>query len=515
TYPVGISQLYESYTQDEGYLYGSDIYLGDLSMDRFQDLYICNALMAAMGRDEQPLTSVEFECGDGNYGSNYSGRFDVSAADFKTRMCIAQGNRLLNYYLFAGGTNYRFDNLTLNDGNDRIAITGERHGFAAPISPEGDLNYTYPRMASSIKTMLANKSKLASMTEVYDNLTIGFIPDYYMTEYFYPGSDKSLNLKANLEKNRGCAAWESVGRAALLMNYRFTAIDIQNKEINTKKTIVVFSASYMAASIQEKLVNHLNEGGNLFLYGEVPLYDMEQNPCTILKDALGITSIENVQDARHFYLSAYGEGYPETRLQYAQMYDIQRGTALMKIYGTDGVSAFKTIVGLGKCIVLSGNYNCDLNFFKMCFEYLDASPELSHDCRHSGIFMTENKNNCEEAYLHLLNLDGFNKSFNIYKDGVLLFEGHKVRLNSKDGLLLPINIQLNEILINYSTAEIVCVKGDEIHLRLNHKGDVISVTTAKEIVESPEYVIEIKGNTKLIRPSKLADLEEPLVIRFI
>ncbi|MGL4373960.1 MAG: beta-galactosidase, partial [Turicibacter sp.] len=100
TYPIGISQLYESYTQDEGYLYGSDIYFGNLTMDNFQDLYICNAFMAAVGREEQPLTSVEFECGDGNYGSTFGARYDVSAVDLKTRMCIAQGNRLLNYYLF-------------------------------------------------------------------------------------------------------------------------------------------------------------------------------------------------------------------------------------------------------------------------------------------------------------------------------------------------------------------------------------------------------------------------------
>jgi beta-galactosidase len=88
---------------------------------------------------DQPLTSIEFECGDGNYGMTLGGRYDPSAADLKTRMCIAQGNRMINYYLFAGGINYRLEQRP-NDGNDRIAFTGERHGFAAPLSPEGELN---------------------------------------------------------------------------------------------------------------------------------------------------------------------------------------------------------------------------------------------------------------------------------------------------------------------------------------------------------------------------------------
>ena len=74
TFPVGISQLYEAYTQDGGYIAGSDHYIGDLNMRNFQDLYLMNALMEAVNRPEQPLTSVEFEAGSGDYGGSYGGR---------------------------------------------------------------------------------------------------------------------------------------------------------------------------------------------------------------------------------------------------------------------------------------------------------------------------------------------------------------------------------------------------------------------------------------------------------
>src|SRR5690625_3167501 len=141
TFPIGISQLYESYTQANGYVSGSDHYFGDLDMETFQDLYLINGFMDAVHNAYQPLTSLEFNCGDGNFGETYVGRYEPSAADLKTRMSIAQGNRLLNYYLFSGGTNYRLED-KLEDGNDRIATTGERHGFAAPVSPEGDRKST-------------------------------------------------------------------------------------------------------------------------------------------------------------------------------------------------------------------------------------------------------------------------------------------------------------------------------------------------------------------------------------
>lgn len=518
TYPIGISQLYESYTQDIGYLSGSDIYFGNLTMDNFQDLYICNAFMAAVNREEQPLSSVEFECGDGNYGSTFGARYDVSASDLKTRMCIAQGNRLLNYYLMAGGKNYRFNEIDLKDGNNRVAFTGERHGFAAPISPEGELNYTYPRMKRVIKTMMANKEKLAAMNEVYDKLVLAFIPDYFMTEYHYPMSEKSKDLKMNLEKHRGYSAWETVARAALLLNQRFTAYDIQNKEIDFNKTLLVFSASYMSTQIQQKLADYLNKGGNLFLYGEVPIYDMEQNPCTILAGALGIKEINNIEGQQHYYLSVYGDGMmsdrPETRITYAQTYEISEGEALLRVYGTDAITSFKKSIGLGKCLVLSGNYNTDLEFFKRCFDYLEASPELSHDCSHHGIFMTTNQNISNEQYLHILNLDGFNKSFHVFHKGKSLFDGNKVHLNHKDGLLLPINITVNNICINYSTAEIIEIKDDELTFRLNHEEDVISLTTDRMIIECEEYLIKEQGAYKIITPVKPVVPDKELIIKF-
>ena len=162
TLPVGISQLYESYAAKPGYLSGSDLYLNNLTMDNFQDLYIANALMEAVHDDNQPITSIEFECGDGNYGQTFSNRTDPSSIDFMLRICVAQGARWINYYIFSGGHNYRLTPAP-DDGNGRIAHTGERHGFAAPIGPEGALNYVYPRLLSATHAMRAVADKLASM----------------------------------------------------------------------------------------------------------------------------------------------------------------------------------------------------------------------------------------------------------------------------------------------------------------------------------------------------------------
>lgn len=519
TYPIGVSQLYESYSGKEGFISGSDIYLGDLTMNNFQDLYLINAFTDAVNSEDQPLTCLEFECGDGNYGCTLSGRYDPSAADFKTRMCIAQGNKMLNYYLLAGGINYVLEPKP-NDGNDRIAFTGERHGFAAPISPEGELNYTYPRMARTIKAVSAVSDKLAVMEEERDDVSFAFIPDYYMTEYHYPGSTKSKKLVQNLEQRRAGAAWEIVARAMLNANYRFGSIDIQNRPLTPETTpcLVVLSAAYMSLEIQEKLANYIKAGGNVLFYGELPVFDMEGNPCTILADALGVQPLDYYKADKFYYLSVYADGWaaprPEIRVEYAQTYKLKKGQAIMRVVGNDEVCGFDVEVGEGRAIFLGSNYSCDIPLFKAILERLGAKPKLYQDNPYYGIFMTSSANKDGERFIHLLNLDGFAKEFNIFDNDVPLFEGRKITLQPKEGVMLPINIQYGDVKIVYSTAEIMGVSKDKIDLRLTQQRDVICLDTQRKLLPSGDYKVEVREGKTYVISLKDARVDDKLELCF-
>jgi beta-galactosidase len=520
TFPIGISQLYESYTQSPGFLSGSDIYFGDLEMNSFQDLYLINGFMDAVHNEDQPLTSVEFNCGDGNFGNTYGGRYDPSAADLKTRMCIAQGNRLLNYYLFAGGRNYRFDT-PIGDGNDRVAFTGERHGFAAPVSPEGELNYTFPRMARAIKTVMAVSEKLAVMNEDRDDVSFAFIPDYYMTEYRYPTSKRTAEIVANLEANRSAGSWEIMARAMLLAGYRFGAVDIQNKILTPKQTSVLAlpSARYMAADIQKKLVDYLNDGGGVLLYGEVPFYDMEGKECSILADSLGVKPKGVVRDAQHYYLSLYADNWAapraEVRTHFAQVFEEGEGVPILRVYGTDEVCSFEKKVGKGRAIIIATAYTCDIPLFTSALERLGAKAKLTHNCKEHGIFMTSTSNDRGEGFIHLLNLDGFDKELNIFHNGQALLDGQKISLQSKDGMMLPVNLLIDGGKVVYSTAEICNISGTAIEFRLTQARDVIVFETSLEIAQSEDYVIE-RDEGKTIITSKIhAKIRDHLTVSFI
>lgn len=519
TYPIGISQLYESYTQASGYLSGSDIYFGDLDMVSFQDLYIINGFMDAVHNEEQPLTSVEFNCGDANFGENYGARLDVSAADHKARMCIAQGNRLINYYLMAGGRNYRMD-VNLKDGNNRIAMTGERHGFAAPISPEGKLNYTYPRMARGIKTIMAVADHASMMNEEHDAVSFAFIPDYYMTEYCYQESVKQKEIYENISSNRASGAWEIMGRAMLLANYRFTAVDIQNKSLDVNKTPVLAlpSARYMHQTIQQKLVDYVTAGGGIMLYGEVPLFDMEGNPCTIFADALGIIYQQDLRDRGHAYATSlvaqnWAAPRPEVRTHnVCQMFELTKGEIIFTVYNEEGACGFDIPLGKGRVIAFAMGYKCDIELFKTALERLGAKAKLTHDEVEHGIFMTSTINEAKERFIHILNLDGFDKHFNIYDHGVTLFDGRKFTLNSKESIMIPINLNIHNTRVVYSTAEITGYDENRINFRLTQATDVIKLRTDKTVLPSADYTVELIGDDTIITSLKHGKVDDELIV---
>lgn len=519
TFPIGISQLYESYTQGPGYLSGSDIYFGDLEMNNFQDLYLINGFMDAVHLPDQPLTSVEFNCGDGNFGNNYGGRYDPSAADLKARMCIAQGHRMINYYLFTGGFNYRWD-VPLNDGNDRIAFTGERHGFAAPVSPEGELNYTFPRMARGIKATMSVAEKAAAMDEERDNVKFAFIPDYYMTEYRYPESTQMADIAANLEANRAAGSWEMMARAMLLSGYRFEAADIQNKPLSVVDTPVLAlpSARYMSADIQQKLVDYMAEGGGVLLYGEVPQYDMEGKDCTILADAFGVKHKSVLRDSGEYYLSLYADGWaaprPENRSYFAQVFDADKITPLFRVYGTDEVCGFQTSYGEGGAIVIAGALPGDIPFFRDALERLGAKVQLTHDFKNHGIFMTSTANKEGERFIHLLNLDGFDKSFRVYDQDTALFGGKEITLQSKDGVMLPVNMAFGDKEIAWSTAEITAIKEESIDFRLTQSQDVIAFKAGVMIKPSEDYNLKHEDSLVKVISKKHSKVDDHLTVMF-
>jgi beta-galactosidase len=519
SFPIGISQLYESYTQAPGYLAGSDHYLGDLTGVNAPDLYLMNAFMEAVNLPDQPLTSVEFEAGEGDYGSSLSARLDPAAADFKLRMSVGQGNRLINYYLFTGGINYRMDRIT-GDGNDRISFTGERHGTNAPISPEGEENYTLPRLARTNRMLAALGDAVAVANEERDRIAVGFIPDYWMTESVYPGSELMNGIAENLKRLRFGGPGKAMARAMMHLTYRYTAVNIQDQplDVDAVPVLALASARYMDANLQQRLVAWLEAGGQLFLHGEVPVFDMLGEPCTTLMDALGLAPIGFRWADHRYFLSVNADGWaaprPELRAGFAQTFaPLETGT-LFRVHGADEACAFDIRVGKGRAIVVAAEIPADLDFFRKSFAGLGAVPGLTHDHPLNGIFLTSAATGDGARFIHALNLDGVDKEVRLFDGGEPLFEGRPVMLRRRDGVMLPINLDVGEARVVWSTAEIVESQAGGITVRLTGNHDAVLLATPRTVADSPDHDVAVRENGVLVTSRVQRTGEEMLRIEW-
>ncbi len=520
TFPIGISQLFPSYSGVPGVVSGSDIYLGEPTAGNVSDLYLVNAFMDAVHDDDQPLTSLEFEAGSGDYGDDLSMRFDRSAVDIKTRLCIAQGNRLINYYLFSGGRNPRLDE-AVGDGNDRLGFTGERHGFAAPVGPEGQRGPAYRAAADAIGAAMGVAGCLGGMRPEFDNVAIGFVPDHFMTEYTYPGSAVMRAVADNLRTYRGGGARQVLGRSMVLGGFRFPAIDIQHRTLDPTDlpVLALASAAYLDSAVQKRLVAYLRAGGHLLTFGQLPTHDLQARPCTVLIDALGLRPHGERVSTSSFFVSVCAAGWaaprPEVRVSTAQLFDADHGEQILYDYGSRVGCGFDVRVGEGRAIAVTTDYFSDLAFYREALERLGARRELTHDTAEPGLLLSSTVDDDGGRLIHAINLTGDTTSTRMAMGGETLFGGEPVELPDRRGAMLPVGLILGGVRIAWATAEIAGSTRDSVVFRLTGARCSIVLDGARPVdVPAPAHVYVENGRT-VIRADAHDFPDHRLVVRLM
>ncbi len=519
TFPVGVSQLIDIYKEKDDILSGSDVYFGDLVMESMQDMYIVNGIVEATNHHGKPLTSLEFNMGDSNYGDNFSGRNKSSANDFKTRLFIALGNKLLNCYLFTGGLNYRFDK-KLGDGNDRIATTGETHGFAAPIGPTGILNQNFPRMARVLNQVRQLEEKLATSFIAYDELCYGFVPDDYMTEAVYDKSESMAAMVNNLKRFRNTNSWDASLRSLLLLGIKPRTLDVQNHPIDAQtKTLLISSSDYMKKELQQKLVAFVKEGGNLLLHGRIPKFDDEGNPCLELANFLEVSQFQPMKHKSHYQpeITCCGilKGFYAFNTYDYESFTVQNAEPLFRVYETGEIVGFTKEAGKGSVICISCVNKCKPEHYKELLSYFKFKPSLSHDIQVNGIgvMLLDTVNDKNERFLHLLNLDDVDKDFNVSLNGSRVIPNRSIHLRENDALMLPIDVDLGFCIIKYSTLEILKLEEKAVVFRNTERFSTLCIESALKLTETPHISFTIEKNQYLIQTDNRL-LEDEVRIQF-
>lgn len=486
TFPVGISQLHRAYRGRPGMTSGSDHYLGDLTVANVADLYVGNAFMAAVHDADQPLTALEFEAGSGDYGDDLGALVPPEAVALKTRLCVAQGVRLLNYYLFAGGTNPVLDGV-------RIGTTGERHGFAAPVGPEGRTTPAYTAITEVAAAVRGAEHLLADATEEHDDLVLGFVPDHYLTEYRHPADAARARVVADLERFRGMGPRDVLARALLLAGFSFPAIDLQEPLADGEdRLIVLASPPTLAAEVQVRLAAHVRAGGRLLLVGLLPTVDTDGTPCTVLADALGIAAGPRVDaDAEVFPAVRAGDG-AEVRAGH-----LQRLWSAARPVVTEVATGEPVGVVTGRCAVLACDYPCHLDFWTGLLARLGVRPRHTHDAATPGVVVTSTVDRHGQRLVHLVNVAPVAQSMVLARDGVPQFGGHRIELAARSGLMLPQDVRLTHGVLRWATCEPAGHEPDAVLLRRRGPGDEAELESSLPVHTDGE--VEVEGPVVRIR----------------
>ncbi|MET0693153.1 MAG: beta-galactosidase [Propionibacteriaceae bacterium] len=443
-FAIGVSQLFTSYAGLDGFAAGSDHYLGDMSLAVTTDIHFLNAAMAAVNGPDQPLTSLEFEAGTGDYSGGLDQLYDPSTVDLKTRLCVAQGNRMINYYLLAGGVNPLLDT-PVGDGNDRISFTGERHGTAAPIGPRGERGLTFGATADVTHAIAANARWLADQDEERDDLTVGFWPDAFMTEYHYPGSAVMTEVTDDLAAFRGPGQRKALWRSLLLAGFRFSATNLQDRPQPLPRVVALSVGEVLDTAIQQRLADHLTSGGSLLLVGRLPQRDLENRPCTVLAEALGVRPGEQVHGSSHYYPSLVGHGpaewLPETRVGWLATLDAPAGQSLFT--DVEGRTCGVTVeLDRGRAVVVTAELPSHPALFTALVEWLGVAPGLRLRTIVPGVVATTGVNADGERMVHLLNPTGYPATVQVDLDDPTGLLDQPLLLPARTGRMLGVGLRL-------------------------------------------------------------------------
>ncbi|MGG5260144.1 beta-galactosidase [Phycicoccus avicenniae] len=465
-FPIGISQLVSTYSGVPGMVSGSDHYMGEATLSTMSDLYVINAFMDAVHDEDQPLTSLEFEAGSGDYGAGAEMQYDPSTTDLKTRLCLAQGNRLVNYYLFAGGINPMLDE-PVGDGNDRLSFTGERHGTAAPVGPEGQRGFAFDATRRTIEAVRANEPWLAVMDEEHDDVELGLVLDAYATEYHHPGSDLMTDAVTDLAAHRGAGQRRALVRSLLMAGYRFGAVHLEERSPRAGSVLVLGAGRYLARAVQERVLAHAEAGGGVLLLGPAPVLDLDGTPCTVLVDALGIEPGEVDRDTGHHYPSVVARGWaapwPEMRVGWRQELTASRGdVVLTDVYGV--VCGVDVPVGSGRVVLLAAELPSSRELFARAVERLGASPGVSTRTPWPGVLTTTTASADGQRALHVINLSGAAMPVEVTVDGQVL-AGGPLQVPARSGHLLPLGLGIGGVRVVGGTGEVAGVEDGAIRFR--------------------------------------------------
>lgn len=478
TFPIGLSQLVKVLEMD-GMVSATDVYPMFIHEGNIHHMILVNEMTRALQNPQQALFSIEFQAG-GNL--DFSGG-QTSLYDLHSRLCVSCGMRAINHYLFFDGE------------NDPILSRTRRHAWGHPVRKDGTTRSHFARYRGLSDALNAYGTDL--VTAVPQITThIGFQIDDYMTEVNHAATQVATTLLTN---ERDTVLFDLLARGLTLTHRPYAAVELERDELDVAHIPVLWAmvGQQCKAETQRKLIDYVRRGGRLILAGRMCVEDFDHQPCTLLRDALGIEAIDADIPLGTHAITVFGQS--DVPVNFLETYTGD----FAEVFATRDrgeVVGFIKVLGAGEALVLGAGLTTgaieDLALFDQlatrmgCPALFSAEPwvdlRLSAGDRGSFVFASNYLEDPVESVI-------------TYR-GQALFGGGPIRLNGRRGAILPIEWRLaDDVTVHYLTSEVrqICRDGVSLTLRTEHPDFVAEISVRGYGLDGARLVSEVEGLRRL------------------
>ncbi|MFW5725267.1 MAG: beta-galactosidase [Bacteroidota bacterium] len=273
-FPVNITMYDQLYGRKSDIIFGVDHIPEFLSHRNMHDDRIINDITAAM-QGNKPLFAAEFQSGSREYHVVTNPR----EMELFYKASLANGLKGWNYYMFSQGRN-----------PERKGFSGDTFYWFNPLTAEGERTSAFA-LVSKMSRIISISEKIITKAQRRAEVCILFYPHYYASELERPEKGAS-ELQFVAAAIRRPAYFDGLLRVLQVLNIDYDMADLTRssaQQLKNYKQVWAFSTDEMNAADQQTLVDYISEGGKLMIFPYIPDRDMLQQPCTLLRDALGIS----------------------------------------------------------------------------------------------------------------------------------------------------------------------------------------------------------------------------------
>lgn len=445
TFPIGLSQLVEV-MESPGFITATDVYPLLIGEGNFHQLLLVNEMTKALQNPAQPLFSIEFQAG----GNPDFGNGQSSFYDLHTRLCLSNGMRGINHYLFFDGE------------NDPLLSPVRRHDWGHPVRKDGSLRrhfHRYPHLSQVLAAYGADL--LLARPRVVTR--VAFRLDDFMSEVIHPQEKQTMD---ELTHQREVILFDQIGRGLALTHRPFDALEIERAQLDaqTCPSLWMMIERSCPPRVQQKLMDYVRSGGRLILIGRLPL-DEDGQPAFLLREALGIRSLRSYPPFETHEIAVFDD--PHVPVDFLESYRGEFDEVFARTAEGEAVGVVKSL-GRGRLMLLGAALPVrsleDLTITARMAKDMDIPPlfevsdwldvRLSEGQNGSFLFVNNYQDDPVEAVIRL--------------NGEALFGGWPLRVEARRGLILPLDWRLGEgLTLHYLTAEVTEVTRSADEIRLN------------------------------------------------